>query len=536
MVEGDPSSPVTKGTLCSKGLASRELLYHPGRLRHPLKRAGRKGEGRWNRISWDEALDILADRFQSIERKYGPEAIACATGTSRGWIPTFTRFANAWGKQWTGPGVAQCYAPRAMSQSLTLGGLAIECPDYTKTECMIAWGANPAATWSWKAVGLMEAWGRGAGLIAIDPVLSETASKADTWLQIRPGTDAALSLAMLHVIINEGLFDREFVDKWCIGFDRLRDHVQEYTPGNVEGITWIPRDKIVDAARLYATTKPACISQIVAIEQNADTISTCRAIAMLAAVTGNVDIPGGNVIPMLLPMRSVFEPEHGLSHRLTEEQHEKRLGSKEFPLLSDKYNFFPSAHNAALWKAMVTGHPYPVRALYTHGSNIVLAFANANVVEKALGSLYFFVVADLFMTPTAELADILLPAASWLERNMAQSNLQVSYNHVHLQQKVINLEECWSDAKILGEVAKRLGFGDLMFEREEDYCDFVLCPSGMTWKEFRETGIITIPMVYRKYEKEGFKTPSGKVELYSRQLKDLGFDPLPRYREPAERY
>ena len=533
-IEGDPSSPMTKGTLCSKALSSRDLLYHPDRLKQPMKRVGERGEGKWQTITWDEALDIIATRFAEVAQEYGDYSIACSNGTSRGWVPIFCRFANAWGKQWTGPGVAQCYAARATSQTLTLGGLAIECPDFGATQCMLFWGANPVATWHWKGVGMMEAWSRGVKLIVIDPVLSESASKADMWLQLRPGTDAALALGMLNVIINEGLYDKEFVDRWCLGFDQLKERVQEYPPEKVEEITWVPKAQIIEAARLYATTKPACIHQIVAIEQNADTISTARSIAMLAAITGNIDIPGGNILPMPLPTRSVFEPEHGLSDRLTKEQHDKRLGVREYPLLSSAYNFFPSAHNASLWKAIITSEPYPVRAMYNHGNNMLLAYGNTNMVRKALVSLDFFVVADLFLTPTAELADILLPAASWVERSMVHANLQLSYNIVHLQQGVVELGECWSDYKILNEVAKRMGFGELMFDTEEDYRDFVLQPSGMSWREYKKKGGISVPITYRKYEEDGFKTPSGKVELYSQQYKDMGFDPLPSYREPTE--
>lgn len=533
-IEGDPSSPVTKGTLCAKGLASKDILYHPERLKYPIKRVGGRGEGNWQRISWDEALDTIASRFTEIEQKYGNDSIACITGTSRGWVPIITRFANAWGKQWSGPGVAQCFAPRAISGFLTIGGLAIGCADYGSTQCMLVWGANPVTTWQWKGAAMMEAWGRGAKLIVIDPVISETASKAHIWLKLRPGTDAALALAMLNVVINEELYDKEFVDRWCLGFDKLKERVQEYAPEKAEGITWVPKAKIIEAARVYATTKPACITQEVAVDQNADTISTCRAIAMLAATTGNIDIPGGNVFPMPLPIRSAFEPEHALNDHLTKEQHERRLGSQEYPLLSGKFNFFPSAHNATLWKAILTSKPYPVRAIYNHGSNILLAFANTNIVRKALLSLDFFVVVDLFMTPTAEIADILLPAASWLERDMAHANLEVSYNTVHLQQKIVQIGECWSDYKILNEVAKRLGFGELMFNTEEDYCDFVLKPSGMNWQEFKKKGILTVPITYRRYERDGFDTPSGNVELYSLTLKDMGYDPLPSYREPTE--
>lgn len=533
-VEGDPSSPVTKGTLCAKGLASRDMLYHPERLKYPMKRVGERGEGKWQRISWDNALDTIATRFTEIERKYGKDSIVCAQGTSRGWLFYFARFANAWGKQWVGPGMAQCAVPRKTSNALVLGGGALECPHYDSTKCMIVWGTNPVVTWQWKGMALMEAWARGAKLIVIDPVLSETASKADIWLQIRPGTDAALALAMLNVIINEELYDKEFVDRWCFGFDELKERVQEYPPEKVEEITWVPKAKIIEAARLYATTKPACITQVLAIDQNADTISTSRSIAMLAAVTGNIDVPGGNVFLMPLPVYDVIDPEHILKNHLTKEQHETRLGSKKYPLLAGEDSMFPSAHNAIVWKAILTGKPYPVRAMYNHGNNMVVANPNSKMVIKALLSLDFFVVADLFLTPTAEIADIVLPAASWLERSMVNGSDQVSLNNVHLQQKVVELDECWSDYKILNELAKRLGFGELMFDTEEGYYDFMLKPSGMTWQEFKKKGMLSLPMTYRKYEKDGFKTPSGKVELYSQKLKDLGFDPLLSYREPTE--
>ena len=156
------------------------------------------------------------------------------------------------------------------------------------------------------------------------------------------------------------------------------------------------------------------------------------------------------------------------------------------------------------------------------------------MVREALLSLDFFVVADLFMTPTAELADVLLPAATWLEKSALSTHLQASYNHIHLQQKVVEVEDCWSDYKILNELAKRLGIGELMFNSEEEYCDYLLKDTGLTFEEFKKRGTVSIPFIYRKYEKDGFATPSGKIELYSQRLKDLGFDPLPSYREPNE--
>lgn len=533
-VEGDVSSPVTKGTLCSKGLSSVDMLYQPERLLHPLKRVGERGEGKWQRISWDEALDTITRRLREIEDKYGKEAVGLATGTSRGWISYYFRFANAFGRQQIGPGLAQCALPRITGGMLVTGGGAMECPDYPQTQCMIVWGANPPATWPVKALGMMEAKARGAKLIVVDSALSETAAKADLWLQVRPGTDAALALGMLNIIINEELFDKDFAKQWCLGFEELKERVQAYPPQRVEEITWVPREKIIEAARIYARTKPACITQVLAIDQNADTISTSRAIAMLACLTDNIDVPGGNIFMMPMKVPGLLDGELSRKDFLTKEDHERRLGSKEYPLLASGESLVPTAHNATFWKAILTGKPYPIRALYCHGSNIVIAYANTKMVTDAILSLDFFVVADLFMTDTAQLADILLPAATWMERDAVTENLQVSYNNIHLQQKTIEVEECWTNYKILNEMAKRLGFGDRMFPSEEAYCDFLLKPWNMTFQDFKKKGIISVPYSYRKYEERGFKTPSGKIEFYSQKLKDLGFDPLPNYREPTE--
>ena len=174
-VEGDTSSEVTKGTLCAKGLASKEILYHRERLLYPMKRLGARGGGKWQRITWDEAFDTIVDRLRSIEARYGSESIVLATGTNRGWVRYFTRFANAYGKQWIGPGIAQCFYPRISGQMLVLGTNAMENPDYNATHCMIIWGCNPTNTWPVKGLGMMEARSRGAKMIVVDPAFSEAA-------------------------------------------------------------------------------------------------------------------------------------------------------------------------------------------------------------------------------------------------------------------------------------------------------------------------------------------------------------------------
>jgi anaerobic selenocysteine-containing dehydrogenase len=540
-VEGDPSSPTTRGVLCAKGLASKYLMYHPERLLHPMKRIGKRGAGKWENISWDEALETIVERLKATEKTYGKDSILLATGTARGWVQYFERFANSYHHQLIGPGYAQCLWPRLTSQMLLGIAPALECPDIflhpEKTKSMLVWGMNPPNTSPIKCSWMMDAKAVGAKMIVVDPLFSEIASKADLWLQLRPGTDAALALGMLHVIINEGLYDSDFVSKWCNGFKELKERVKSYPPNTAAEITWVPSEKIIEAARIYSMTKPASFFQCLATEQNADTISSCMSLGILAAITGNIDVPGGNILPMTRPVM----PNISLKHLLTNEDHEKRLGSKEFPLLASADSWSPNAHAPTVWKAILTGKPYPIKALYCQGSNPALSYSNSKKVMKALRSLEFIAVADLFMTPTAEIADIVLPVATWMERSSVQTFFQVTYDDIHLQQKAVEVAECRSDYWIINELAQRLGFGDLMFKDEAALSDVVLEPSGMTFEEFRKMGRYTVPYAYRKYEKTGFTNPiapnlhsSDKVELYSKKLEILGFDPLPEHREPTE--
>ena len=295
-VEGDPESPISRGLLCTKGLAARDLVTNPGRLRHPLKRVGERGEGKWERISWEEALDQIAKKLLQYREKYGPEGVAFLQGTIRGWSRVYSRLANAFGAVNHGAaGWAQCLWPRLVENTVTFGATYTEVPDFENTRCMLVWGTNPAATWPAFAAQIMDARQRGAVLIVVDPYLSETAAKADIWLQLRPGTDTALALAMLHVIIREGLYDEAFIRDWTVGFDRLREHVAEHTPEWGEAITKVPASLIRKAARLYAGAGPSAIYRCVSLDMVHDSLQACRAVSILAAVTGNIGIPGGNV-------------------------------------------------------------------------------------------------------------------------------------------------------------------------------------------------------------------------------------------------
>ena len=534
-VEGDPESPVTRGLLCVKGLASRDLVYNPGRLRHPLERVGKRGEGKWKEISWDEALDRVAQPLLSYREKCGVEGVAFLQGTIRGWSRVFSRLANVFGAVNHGAaGWAQCLWPRLVENTITFGATYTEVADFENTNCMLVWGTNPASTWPSFAARIMDARERGAALIVVDPFLSETAAKADIWLQLRPGTDTALALAFLHVILAEGLYDKDFVDNWTVGFDRLKDHVAGYTPRWAEAITKIPAALIAKAARLYAGAGASAVYRCVSLDQTHDSIQSCRAVSLLAAVTGNIGVPGGNVTVSQRGEKT--QNSHafvGYDH-LPIEKIGLRRGFDEFPLLCDRLAPVPSAHMPSLWETIATGRPYPVKAALIFGSNTLISYSNANRVREAMEQLEFIAACDLFMTPTARMADIVLPASSWLERDNLISSFQVCATYTIAQQKCVELPEARSDVDIVCDLARRLGVGEHFWKDSRGLYDFLLEPTGLTFQEFKEKKRIYAPLVYRDFEKRGFNTPSGKVELYSTVLEKNGCSPMPAYTVPAE--
>jgi anaerobic selenocysteine-containing dehydrogenase len=531
-VEGDPESPISRGLLCTKGLASRDLVYNPGRLRYPLKRVGERGEGKWERISWEEALDRIAEKLLRYRELYGLEGVAFLQGTIRGWSRVYSRLANAFGAVNHGAaGWAQCLWPRLVENTVTFGATYTEVADFENTHCMLVWGTNPASTWPYFASQIMDARQRGAGLIVVDPYLSETAAKADIWLQLRPGTDTALALAMLHVIITEELHDRTFIEKWTVGFDRLKEHIGGYTPEWGEAITKVPAALIRKAARLYANAKPSAIYRCVSLDMVHDSIQACRAVSILAAVTGNIGIPGGNVTVSQRGETSQNSHTFIGDDLLPADKIPLRRGFDEFPLLCDKLSPVPTAHMPTLWETIATDKPYPVKAALIFGSNALISYSNTPRVEEAMRKLEFIAVCDLFLTPTAQMADIVLPASSWLERDNLISSFQVCPTYTIAQQKAVELPEARSDVDIVCALAGKLGLAKHFWNDSGELYDSLIEPTGLTFQEFKEKKRIFAPLVYRQFEKNGFKTPSGKVELYSSLLEKNHCAPLPTYTE-----
>jgi anaerobic selenocysteine-containing dehydrogenase len=529
-IEGDPENPINRGRLCIKGQAALEFLSSPDRLKHPLKRVGKRGEGKWEQISWDEALDTVADAMISARDNYGVESVLIAKGMAKGMEDDLTmRFANAFGTPNVATPAFICYVPTIAAAAFTYGlkpGLT-PLTDYSSCpRTILVWACNPQETDPPEFWDINQALEKGARMAVIDPKRIDLAGRADIWVQPRPGSDLALALAMINVIIEEGLYDREFVEKWTVGFDELKVHVRDYTPEKVAEITWVEPEKIRQVARFYATGGPACFRWGNGFEHNRNSFQAGRAVWILVAITGNFGVPGGNVpftSPGKLPRGS---PEFTLADHLP--------GGILDINLSSGTGMMPNVHHliqADVIKAMLEEDPYPIHAAFFQSNNPLVGCFDARKVYDALMNLEFIAVADMFMTPTAAIADIVLPVATFLEYDSVNTppNLTVA----QVQRKVAQVGEAWSDFMILNELAKKLGIGGSFWNNEEEFLNDVLKPIGMTFEELEKTGVIPRSPVYRDYE-GAFGTPSGKIELYSERLRKWGFDPLPVYYEPDE--
>lgn len=533
-VQGDPESPLNHGRLCQIGTCTADIVNHPDRLTHPRRRIGPRGSGAWERITWDEALDEISSRLLAIRAEFGPEAIALGTGTGRHHIRWVSRFGHALGTpNWCEPGFAQCFHPRVNTCILTFGDFPVS--DYTggtPPACIMFWGHNPLNSGpdGETRFNVREALAANPRTIVVDPRRTELARNADIWLQLRPGTDDALALSFLNVIIHENLYDEDFVHRWTHGFEALREAVRDLTPEWAEPITWVPAEKVRAAARLFARTKPALLEWGVGIEHTPNCIQTVRATSMIPVLTGNIDIPGGWVFGM-----------HGLGRfpslieNLTPEANAKRLGADRFKLLAGEGADLPAAHIPTLLQAMREGKPYPVKAFLVFGNNTLTTYANTSLVYESLMKLDFMVCADLFMTPTAELADIVLPAALWPEINQLAALPTIAGNVVLANQRAIRIGESMSDEEIFVELARRMKL-PVGTESVEEVLESQMRAggSGVTFEQIKQKGWIKIPFRYRKHLDGGFKTPTGKIELYSTRLEEMGYAPLPYYEEPPE--
>lgn len=561
----DPAFPWTKA--CPRLAAAHEYVYHPDRVRFPLKRAGERGENKWQKITWEQALDEIAGKLEEIRKRYGPESLMITSGTGRTTQWTRIRFSNLFGSpNYAGQGTV-CFGPGLAPAAAMLGWVLSLRPRIVikpgkdgrpMTKCVFVIGENDAQSMprSWKS--LRDAKKAGVKIIAVDPRRTQTAELADIWLQPRPGTDAALLLSMINTIIEDELYDKEFVQKWCYGFEKVAERAKEYPREKAAEITWVPAEQIRKAAHLYASERPGVNIHGVGLEHLENNQEAIQANIILSAILGNIDVEGGDHIGGVggAAVDCISDEEFELNDMLSSEQKKKQIGADRFKLLSFPGRQLISEYSKKLWgrectlrsyanfplvlRAIITGKPYPVRAGITTYSNPMVTQANTKLVYKALKSLDLYIVNDFWLTPSALLADYVLPTTCWIERPQLEPAItgDVIGGEAALPAVISGEYEYRTDYEFFRGLGIRLGQEKYWPWRTlEEVCDYRLERMGMTFQEFmvENDGIHLQRVEYKKYEKMGgFATPTGKLELYSTILEKLGYDPLPQYSEPKE--
>jgi anaerobic selenocysteine-containing dehydrogenase len=628
-IEGDPEHPWNQGRLCARALAMTQYVDNPKRLKKPLIRVGERGEGKFREVSWDEAYDFIEARMKKIRADHGPESMVFSMGTGRDIGPWICMLAYAYGS----PNVMfalsgnACYSPRIAALDTVQGDFCVfdagqwleqryEDPRYQPPECMIIWGYNIPATCPDNLFGhwIVDLMKRGTKIICVDPRLSFFASRAKHWLQVRPGTDAALAMGMLKVIIDEDLYEQDWVLRWTnachllrqdtgnllresdlrtggspqnfVAWDPITDdpviwdvtavaysipeaqpalsgefkikladgakvacltvwdvfcrEAANYTAEKVERITGVPAEDLTAAARLYATSKPAAIHWGVPIDMTPEITPLCQAIAALWAITGNLDVPGGNVFARFAfdAVAYALPGAEGVIKLKDKALDKPRIGAEQY-----------GPFNRFIWRTQTdltldqifSEKPYPVKGLWIQTCNILGGIGlDPKRWRKALKKLDFIGAVDLFPNATTQYADVVLPAATFLEKDGVRS-WWVPLQSIN---KAITVEDCKSDVEINFELAKRF---DPEFEWDtiEALYDDIIKPSGMRYSELKEK-VWAIPpeghpsAPYRRHEKglmradgkPGFNTPTGLFELYATLREEWQLKPLPHHREP----
>ena len=569
-LKGNPEHPVSQG--CGDRLPHlMKWQYHHDQLMHPLKRTGNRGENKWERISWNQALDEIADQLKRIKNEYGGESLAVTEGTYRSDMYGIrSRFLNLFGN----PGNIGCAGTVCMCNRAALGfalmGAPVANPNFSLASCVVinGWNLTESRRVEWRNIQKPDQNGKKKKLIVIDPRETEAAKAADIWLQLRPGTDTALYLAWINVIIEEKLYDKTFVKEWTFGFDQLKERVSDYTLDKVSEITWVPAEKIKKAARMYAQNKPAAFNFGMATDAiGLNSMRAEQARVCLRAITGNMSVHGLETVtgpgPIINGKMAVRDAMLQLEDKCSSEQRKKQLGADRFKLMTwtayeitnkfykkvygipqcmSGHNFL--AHQPTVWQAILEGKPYPIKAMITWTSNPLLNAANVKRVYQALKSpnLDLHVVLEHFMTPTALLADYVLPAASKFEQPLCSTYEDFAPIFMCGERAIQPMGERRTNYEFFRGLAQRLGFGEYFpWETDEELAAYRLGPLGISFKE-ASTEMYVIrsePWTYETINPEtgkptGFATPSGKIELYSNVLKELGYDPLPFYEEPPE--
>jgi len=546
-------NPIFRDNICMKGIVAPKGFAHPDRIRTPLKRVGERGSGQWQEVSWEEAMSDIGARLNGIIDQHGPEAWAVSTSqwntaTDHG---LGRRLMNHVGSPNWISGVALCAGNTAAINRLTYGWFPLA--DFSQTNCIVLFGHNPKRH-SWVPIynQIRRAQARGAKLIVLDPRKSENAEVADIWLPLKAGSDAAMCLGWLNVIINEELYDKEFVAEWTQGFEELKQRVDQYPLNRVAQLTGCEPEAIAQAARLYATSGPSVIPWTPLTDMQRNSTSAIRLHSILRAICGYLDVPGGELLhgfnPDIIP-----ETDIEMHESLSLEQQDKQLGNDKHPAFTYRGQRPLMAANKRVWgreynnqvtgcymanpsatfRAMAGEGPYPVKAFFVLGNNTLMSYANMPLILKAMMNQDLVVVHEQFMTPTAQLADYILPGDSWLERPWLMDGFGWTSLYRPSQQAMEPHGECKSTFEFWRQLASTMGHSEVVpWNSLEEFYDYRLEKTGMNFEEFSEKYEIYFSQPkFKKYLDTGFATPSGKVELKSSVLDGLGFDPLPYFRE-----
>ena len=557
-VEGDENNPVTQGRLCVRCLTLKDYILNPSRIVHPMKRDPKKRgvADAWEQITWDEAYALIKERYDEITAKWGRESIVCFAGTGRegGTMAPFgSRMLCTPNFCYSQSGYA-CYIPRMAASSYLLGaaypeidyagGLAGRYDDeeYEIPECIVVWGkdplpSNPDGFFGHAVIDLMR---RGSRLITIDPRTNWLSTRADYHLRLRPGTDAALAMAWLNVIITEGLYDAQFVDYYCYGFEQLAERVAEMTPAKAAEICGIDEEDIVEAARMYATATPASIAWGLALDQKANGMQVGHCLIALMAITGNIDVPGGQRIGD--KSMGLNEAGFGFEEGLGADLVAKMIGAAEYPAYC---GLILNSHADLTLRAMETEDPYPIRMGFFAGNNLcACTSAEPERWEKAINKSMEFVIAfDTFMTPSAQATcDIFLPLAAAAER---EGVVQTHYGSSPVTMGFMNAIPRQGEAKSDMELCFELGrvLNPHLWEQYDsvrDFLEHLRLGKKYCYEDIRKEVVLQRYVGYRKYEtgqlrrdgNPGFNTSTGRIELWSYAFQRFGDDPLPYYMEP----
>ncbi len=523
-IAGCESHPWNRGRICGKAPAALAMAQHRDRILKPLK----KVDGRWKEIELGQALDEIAGKLAEVRDRFGARSVGVWKGEALGFAQEadlYRRFIHAFGSPNYFSNDSACYVGRYMGYRLGFGLCGV--PDYENSRCIVLWGGNPPASHPNISQMILKAKKNGAKLVVVDPRRSTMAGHANLHLLIKPGTDGCLALGLARVLIEKGWYDREFIAGYCTGFEEFSAHVGKFSLEYVEQETGLPAGSVLQMAGMLNDAAPhvsICVGN--GPEHHTGGVQGIRAIALLDALLGSFDRPGGN--------RWVEDPALNElpMHEDNSLRHLGPIGAEEFPLL---YDFRKECNTMRLMDTLISERPYPIKAILLSGANPLLTNPNSNKVRKAMSLLDLFVVRELFMTPTAELAHYVLPAATFLERSELHCHgaLQV----INLTRRISSIPGVQDEYQFLRELACRLQM-DNYFPWQDEYelNRWLLEPTGISADELHShvEGINYTPIRYEKWRNEKLPTPSGKVEFCSPYLSETGLPELPDYIPPVD--